>query len=79
MLRLIVPGRLPFGGAGTVLAGAGGAIEVTAAATVTYIADWQIAMGSGYIVIGMAGGTVRLVCRERPGDNLVVGPVAINT
>ena len=36
-------------------------------------------MRARQVVIGVTAGAIRLIGRERPRDDLVVGPVAVNT
>lgn len=69
---------LPTTTAGAVFAATGHATKVTTATAIGHIADWQIAMRARYVVIGVTGGALRLVGREWPGNNLVIGSMAVN-
>jgi hypothetical protein len=70
---------LPGSAAGAVFTAASHAVKVAAATAISYITDWQIAMRARYIVIGMTGSALRLICRKRPCNYLVVGSMAVDT
>ena len=55
------------------------AANVAAARAVTQQAHILVVMRRRQVVVRMAPGAVRLVSREWPGDDLVVGPVAVDT
>jgi len=70
---------LPATAAGAVFAATSHATKVTTATAISHIGDWQIAMRARYVVVGVTGGAFRLVCREWPCNNLVIGSMAVNT
>ena len=79
--RRHMPGHgrfLPASAAGTVFGATGHAIKVATATAISHIADWQIPMRTRYVVIRVACSAFRLVCREWPCDDLVVGSMTIN-
>lgn len=52
---------------------------MAAAAAVTKLTYGCTIMRSRYVIIGMTGGTIRLVRSKWPGNHLVVGCMAVNT
>lgn len=78
LLRRPVPGRLPSGGAGSMYVAAVYATHVTAAGAVAQQTDVLVVMRRREIVVRMATGTIGLVGREWPRDDLVVGSVAVD-
>ena len=79
LYRQTLPGRLPSGGAGTVYVAAVHSTHVAAAGTIAQQADILAIVWGRQVVIGMTAGAIGLVCRERPCNDLVVGPVTVNT
>ena len=69
---------LPFTGAWAVFVTPGDSPYMATAAAITQLADSCAIMRARYVIIGMAGGAIRLVCSEWPGNHLVVGCMAVN-
>lgn len=69
---------LPFSCAWAVFVTPGGSTYMATAAAITQLADSCAIMRARCVIIGMAGGAIRLVRSKRPGDHLVVGCMAVN-